>query len=72
MKIYVKVNRPPRGARCAEHQWERAAYQLEMELFGNKVSRSACALCLCRHFNLQTFFSVEEGLELPKGLRHKR
>jgi len=72
MKIQVRVNRPPVGTKCAEHKNLPAKYAMQLEVFGHKFTRSSCELCICRHFNLQTFFSVEEGLELPKGLRHRR
>lgn len=70
MKLFVRINKPASGAMCQEHPDVPAVYEMELSLFGQKFAKPSCAACLCRHFNIQTIFSIERGLELPEGLRH--
>jgi hypothetical protein len=70
MKIYFRINKPQPDAKCSEHPFRPAAFEMNLDVYGQAINRRACMKCLCRHFNLQVYFSVQEGLELPGGLRH--
>jgi hypothetical protein len=70
----VKANpvAPGSSLRCDEHPDLPAKYELQILAFGHViVRRRTCENCLCRHFNLQVYFSVKEGMRLPKGLTHR-
>ena len=72
MKSSFRVNRPRKGERCDLHPGMPAAYVMNAEVMGVHLRRAVCSPCLCRHFHLETYFSIEEGLQLPRGLFHKR
>ena len=71
MKIYIEIN-SPEGTDCILHPGRPATYSVETVLFNHRIAKPMCDDCLCRHSNVQVFMSVEEGLELPQGMRHAK
>jgi len=73
VKLYVKAGRikDPKAV-CDQHRQTPAMYSLQILAFDTVVvNRKVCEACLCRHFRLELYFSVEEGMKLPAGLMHK-